>query len=1122
MSEKTTNYHILLTKLNEFIRKYYKNRIIRGIILVSAFMFLSYLFVTFFEYFGHFSTVVRTILFYFYILGNLAILVFYIIIPLLKLYRIGPVLSYEEAAGIIGDHFPEVRDKLLNTLQLNEMASGSVQNSSFDLIKASIEQKTEELKPLPFSAAVNFMENRKYLKYALFPLAVLLIIMLTAPKILTESTRRLVEYRKFFERELPFHFVIMNDSLRVVKGQDFELLLKIEGESIPDKVYISYDGNSYLMNRANNNIYKFVLKSLKKSLDFNFIANTYSSHSYELKVLPRPVLTKFRVKIDYPPYIQKESSVFENTGDITIPAGSRLSWKFYTEDADHLILGFADSTLKMDKSGRNSFEFSKAFYKNDYYSINASNHFLVNPDSVRYYITVVPDAYPRIKVIQETDTLSKKFLFFTGEISDDYGFKKLVFVYKYSESKDSAKLNKTNITEIKFDPAKNYQGFFHSWDMKQIDIQPGDALEYYFEVWDNDEINGSKSAVSDRFYFHAPSLKEIDDLSDKLANNLKNSLYEAEKKAKDIQKDIAKAQKDMIENKDLKWENKKFIEKILEKQDKLKEDLKEIKDKYIENVMNQDDNKKMNEELLKKYEQLYKLFDEVMPEDMKKLYNELQEMLEKNMKDKIPENMDKMNLNNKEAEKELDRMLEMFKKMEVSQKAENIKDKLDDLSKRQEELSNKSDEKKPDKEDIKAKQDEINKDFEDVKKDFEELNKLNKELENPMKLDDLKPEENEIQQDLNNSMENLKEGKMSKASKSQKGASGKMKKLSEKLSEMMMESEMETKEIDAQKLRQILENVLYVSFEQEKLLNDFASLNSYNPQYVEEVQKQNRLKEFSRMIEDSLFALSKEVPAISSIVNKEIGDINFNYGKLIGLLSGRNIPDARVKQQYILTATNNLALLLTEILKNMQQEMNQMQNSGKMSKKNGKPKKKGNSIGDLKKMQDEMTKKLEEMKKGMNQGNKPGMKPGEQNPEQSREFAKIAQQQEMLRNALQKAMEEQNKKGNSPVLEELNKIQELMKKTQEELVNKKLTDETINRQKEITVKLLEAEKAELKQDYDDKRESKTARDIFNPTPPSLEQYKRMKLKEVELLQTVPPALNDFYRQKVKDYFNKIQ
>ena len=43
----------------------------------------------------------------------------------------------------------------------------------------------------------------------------------------------------------------------------------------------------------------------------------------------------------------------------------------------------------------------------------------------------------------------------------------------------------------------------------------------------------------------------------------------------------------------------------------------------------------------------------------------------------------------------------------------------------------------------------------------------------------------------------------------------------------------------------------------------------------------------------------------------------------------------------------------------------------------------------------------------------------------------------------------------------------MMEKNREDMVNKRITNQTLERQKEISVKLLEAEKAELKQDFDE-------------------------------------------------------
>jgi hypothetical protein len=75
------------------------------------------------------------------------------------MFRLGKVISHEQASQIIGEHFPNVKDKLLNTLQLNELAS----QTNNELVTASVEQKTNELRPVSFTNAIDLNKNKKYL-----------------------------------------------------------------------------------------------------------------------------------------------------------------------------------------------------------------------------------------------------------------------------------------------------------------------------------------------------------------------------------------------------------------------------------------------------------------------------------------------------------------------------------------------------------------------------------------------------------------------------------------------------------------------------------------------------------------------------------------------------------------------------------------------------------------------------------------------------------------------------------------------------------------------------------------------------------------------------------------------
>ncbi len=81
----TDNYKILINKLDAFIRKYYKNQIIRGIIYSVAALLLFFVTVALLEYFAHFGTAIRTVIFYFYLAISLIIVFRLIIFPLSKL-----------------------------------------------------------------------------------------------------------------------------------------------------------------------------------------------------------------------------------------------------------------------------------------------------------------------------------------------------------------------------------------------------------------------------------------------------------------------------------------------------------------------------------------------------------------------------------------------------------------------------------------------------------------------------------------------------------------------------------------------------------------------------------------------------------------------------------------------------------------------------------------------------------------------------------------------------------------------------------------------------------------------------------------------------------------------------
>jgi len=324
-----------------------------------------------------------------------------------------------------------------------------------------------------------------------------------------------------------------------------------------------------------------------------------------------------------------------------------------------------------------------------------------------------------------------------------------------------------------------------------------------------------------------------------------------------------------------------------------------------------------------------------------------------------------------------------------------------------------------------------------------------------------------------------------------------------------------TEDMDA--LRKLLNNIIQLSFDQEEIMEGLLGLDGRDPQYRSLAKDQKKVKDDAAMVEDSLFALSKRVPQLESIVNKEISSINQNMQQAIDHLSERETAQARSSQQYVMTSLNNLALLLDEALQQMQMQMaSKMPGTGNCQKPGGSGSKP--SPSSMKKMQEALGKKIAEMEKAL--GENKGKSGKGQKGGMSKELAKMAAEQAAIRKEVQRMAQELNKDG-SGAGNELNKLAQEMEEIEKDIVNKDIKPETLKRQQDIMIRLLESERAEREREQDKKRESREAHDYSLSNPSEFFEYNQRKQREIELLKTMPPALKPYYKNKVNEYFIKF-
>lgn len=1094
-----TGKQSLTGKLKAYKKKYYVNRLLKGAILSLTLLLSAFLFVNSVEFVLRLDTLPRALLFFGFLLFSVYVLFYYVLSPTWHLLDNKRQISDEEAALQIGKYFPDINDQLLNTLQLygEEGEEGS-------LIAASIAQRTEKIAWVPFQQAVNFGENKRYLRYLVLPSVIVCLILLFVPQMLTESSTRIIRFNETFVPKAPFDLTVLNEEMQGFRNEAFTLRVKTEGTIVPDQLYISSGGRRIKMSRAGDQVFEYTYENLREDIRFRIEANGFLTEEHEVKTINRPALINFNVALDYPNYTGFKNQRLDNTGNLIVPEGTKIEWRFNTNYTENLSINLSNDSLatKAEPEGEQVYTYGHTARENLNYSIGLDNEFGKNREPISYRIEVIPDEYPQISLEQHQDTALFSYIVLGGNISDDYGISALMIKYRIGKGDNFSSIN------IPFQRSSTNQSYYMYWNIDSLAIKNGQKMEYFVQVWDNDGINGRKSTQTGVYEIKVPSLEELNKMVSESSDAAETQLEKSLEESKELNEDLKNVEDRLKGKKNLNWEDKKALEELLEQKEKIEEEIKNLQKQNQDYNEKSERFQKKNETLKKKSDELKKLMDELLDEETKKLYEELQKLLqEQNNLDDIQEKLDQLKNKEYNMEKELERALEMFKRLKVENKLNEIVEKTDALQQKQEELAKETEDKGSDLESAKEKQDSLNQEFKQLQEEIEELEELNQDLKNPEPLQDTEEEEKGVEEQMEKSSEELDQKDQKKANDAQKKAGEEMKKLSEKMQQMAASMEMEMLNENLDNLRDIVDNLVKLSFDQEAVIDGFRDVNQSDPRFVTLSQMQLKLKDDAQIVEDSLLALAERVFQISSFVTREVTEMNAHMDDAVKELRDRDKRKAMGEQQLTMTSINNLAILLDDVLQQMQQQMADAM--GMPSKQKGK--KKG-QMPNISQMQQQLNQQIEDLKKS-----------GKSGREMSQQLAEMIAQQEQLRQSLEEMKNDAGlKNGGEGVGEGIDQIIKKMEETELDLANKRITEETIERQKEILTRMLEAEDALRERDQDDEREGQRPGDYEKKQPEAFEEYLKNKEREIELLKTVPAKLNPYYKKEVNEYFERIK
>ena len=1016
----------------------------------------------------------------------------------------------------IGEKFPHIKDRLKNALEVYRYYEKNNENYSLELVDNSLERVHYQTRNINFKKLINFKEIKfSFLKSTLIIIAITLVSLIFMDEF-GSAAYSILNPQHINKESIDYSLEVTPGHTEVIKHSNVEIKLVItetppSGVKLHTQNIINGQGTDLFIPQEKDGSYRYMITGIRDSTTYYFYSDEFETDTYLISVIEYPMVRNLQLKVTYPDYTRISPQLMdENIGDIEALRGSKVKTNIKANKNLKRSSIVFDSGYVVDLNvlGHKA-NGSWPLRKNDAYVIRLEDlNGNVNADPIKYRVKVIEDEYPRVKIKhpgKDVDITEDMQLKVVSEIFDDYGISDVRLLYRKIQSAFQAD-DTSHQQLLSFDKRNSKEmELEYDWDLSELNLFPEDVISYYIEVYDNDQVSGPKSTKSLTYRVRFPSTEEIFSEVEKGYDSTVESLGDLYEKSTNIKEKLDKIVQAMKKDPDLDWEEKKELEDVTEEQLKIQKSLENLESNIKDIVDKMQRHDLISMETLQKFEELNNLMNEIMTDDMKETLKKLHERFENVDPEKLREAVENLSINQDELIKKLERNIEIMKRLQIERKLDELLKKSEELLKDQMDLMKKAEKSSSSEGEMLSKREE------DIKKRTEELKKGLADLEKKMEEYPDMPSEN-----INNALEHIDKSqmmdKMQKAS--QNFMNGDMRggmKQSEmaenelsKLNAMLQSAKQQLLESQMQQvmsgLGELSRDLLEVSMKQEDVLIESRGLGRASPSVPVVADKQQDLISGLRRTIKKTDELSQKTFFMSSSIGNFIGLGLMSMEQSIDQFENRNINAANKYQKQSM-------LSLNEAVKEIRRSMNKLNSSS--------------SASGL----EQMLQKLQQMscqQQGVNQSTlKLGMGGNALSMAQQAAMARLGAEQAAIKKTLQQLQQEYGNR--SDILGRLDRLANEMDEIVNDLNANRITRKTIQRQREILSRLLDAQKSVRRREFSKKRKAETATDynVIDPLVMPNDLGERDNKMRRDLMNLQNEGYERDFEELIMKYFEEI-
>ena len=1029
--------------------------------------------------------------------------------------------------------FPEKQDTILNALQLE---SSSGKNESKELAKSYINEISKKLKDLEYATLLKD-EQLDSLKQGLLGTWIMLLLIFSMTYQNTaDAYYRWTNPTTEFPAPKPFSLTSISGDIHILGGEKTEIKIQAKGAK-PDIVYLQLtpsqiatqerDSLTLKFSAPQDSIgnYRFKLPELFQDYSYKAVVNAeYFWEAWEkvisipdtIFVTDRPFFESFLITVVPPKYSGLNTETQE--GNVAVVQGLKGS-TIQIYFSSNRVLETAWLMINGEKSDLASTHRSASGYftmmDEGEFTVNlVDQRGITNRDPVPYAIEIIPDHDPSLFVIKPPPMIelgNDQTIPIHLEIEDDYGFMDLQVAYEvrrptYLQADPYVAM----FTIHDLNPDTVIQTIHTLWDLGDMLLMPEDEVHFHFELTDNDDVSGPKKTVSSTFIARVPSLADLYETAENTESDFMEEMTSGSEEFQELKELFEALELEALKTKELDWDQQQSVKNALEQAMEELANLEKMAT-AIESITEQAEKHELfSPDLLDKFRELSELIRDVIPEDMLTNMDELREALENMDMKQLQDALNDLAENMDQIEQDLDRYLEIFKRLQAEQKMDELQTRMEQLFDQQQsldqEINQANEQTDPSTLERLAQEEKRNlEEFENLKSLMEEASEL-VEPYSQKTSDDLSemadsPLTEQTETAMMETMQNLSQQNLQQAQNSSEQSLENMQMMMQQLMQIQQQFQQETVAEMTKKFQALIQDLLYLSSQEEQLRSDVKSASRNSPRLRELAAKQQVLQDQLQSMMNQMMELSKETFAITPEIGRAVGKANAGMQEAKNKLTDRNVSQAGKSQNMAMAGLNEAALGLFNSMQSMQQS--------------------GSASG-----YEQFLAMMQQMA-GQQQGlNQQGMQLGMGQmaaAAQQQMMQQMLQKQRGIRKSLEQMMNEMRHSGQKG-LGDLGGIGKEMDEVIKDLQRRRFTRKTQERQQRILSRMLDSQTSMTQRGFKDERKSTSAGSTVafeGPGGLPTDMGQRQNLALQALNKAIKAGYSREHQTMIKRYFNSL-